>query len=102
MKIVWTEPAIRDLQSIREYIGKDSEYYATRFVEKILSSVGNLSEFPLMGRKVPEAEESTIREIIFQNYRIMYQHKENVILILTIIHGSMSIETMSVKPWNIL
>lgn len=33
MKIEWTEPALSDLESIREYIRKDSEYYATRFVD---------------------------------------------------------------------
>ena len=32
MNIVWTDPAILDLESIRDYIGRDSEYYAARFV----------------------------------------------------------------------
>lgn len=29
MKIEWTEPAISDLEGIRDYIGRDSEYYAS-------------------------------------------------------------------------
>ena len=36
MKIEWTEPSISDLQHIRDYIAKDSEYFAARFVEKII------------------------------------------------------------------
>lgn len=32
MKIEWTEPALSDLESIRVYIRKDSEYYASRFI----------------------------------------------------------------------
>lgn len=27
MKIEWTEPALLDLESIRDYIRRDSEYY---------------------------------------------------------------------------
>jgi hypothetical protein len=36
MKIEWTEPAISDLESIRDYIGRDSEYYASRFIGRII------------------------------------------------------------------
>jgi len=36
MKIEWTEPSISDLQHIRDYIAKDSEYFAARFIEKII------------------------------------------------------------------
>ncbi len=36
MKIEWPEPALLDLQSIRDYIRRDSEYYATRFVERVI------------------------------------------------------------------
>lgn len=71
MNIEWTEPSLSDLESIREYIGRDSEHYASRFVERILAAVENLASFPEMGRRVPEAEEDeNIRELLFQNYRI--------------------------------
>jgi hypothetical protein len=28
MKLIWTDPSIADLQAIRAYIGRDSDYYA--------------------------------------------------------------------------
>lgn len=46
MKIRWTEPALSDLKSIRDYIKRDSEFYATRFVEKIIEVVESLETFP--------------------------------------------------------
>ena len=74
MIIEWTEPAITDLGSIREYIGRDSEYYAARFIGRIIEIVERLEFFPEMGRRVPEAaEEENVRELLFQNYRIMYR-----------------------------
>ena len=33
MKIDWTEPAISDLQYIRDSIARDSEFYGFRFEE---------------------------------------------------------------------
>ena len=65
MKIEWAEPAIVDLESIRDYIKKDSDYYAIRFVERIIEAVENLVRFPKRGRIVPEAGEDNIREILF-------------------------------------
>ena len=59
MKIEWTEPAIWD------YIVKDSEYYAARFVSKIIGRIDVLPDFPEMGRVVTEADDKSIRELIY-------------------------------------
>lgn len=55
MKIEWAEPALIDLESIRDYIGKGSEYYAARFVERVIEAVESLEKFPEKGRRVPES-----------------------------------------------
>jgi toxin ParE1/3/4 len=39
MRIEWTEPALVDLEVIRNYIAKDSRYYADRFIERIFEAV---------------------------------------------------------------
>ena len=57
MRILWTEPSLQDLESIRDYIKRDSEYYASLFIERIIEVVERLETFPEMGRRVPEAEE---------------------------------------------
>ncbi len=49
MKIQWTSPAVSDLESIREYISKDSVFYANRFIDKIFDSVEILAEQPEIG-----------------------------------------------------
>ncbi len=72
MKIEWTEPAISDLDGIRDYIGRDSEYYASRFIGRIIEAVERLVYFPEMGRRVPEAEEENVRELLFQNSDQMF------------------------------
>jgi len=73
MKIEWTKPVLLDLESIRDYIRRDSKYYATRFAERIIEAVESLKKFPEMGRSFPEAEQENVRELLFYNYRIMYR-----------------------------
>lgn len=102
MKIEWTEPALSDLESIRDYIRRDSEYYAARFIERIIEAVENLEKFPEVGRSVPEAEEENIRELLFYNYRIMYRVERERILILTIIHGARDLSQKKPKPWDVI
>lgn len=102
MKIEWTEPAVLDLESIHNYIAKDSKYYASRFVIRIIEAVEGLEKFPEKGRLVPEAEKEKIREIIFYNYRIIYCKETERILILAIIHSSRDLSKKKLKPWDVI
>lgn len=101
MTILWTDPSLDDLRAIRDYIGKDSETYAANFIETILSAVDQLSEFPCMGRIVPEASTADVRELLFGSYRIIYRVQQDAVLILAVIHGYRDLSGMSVRPWEI-
>jgi len=50
MQLVWTESAIADLISIREYIERDNPEAAERVAESILKSVRRLESNPMVGR----------------------------------------------------
>ena len=102
MKIDWTEPSLLDLQNIREYIAKDSGYYAERFIARVIEAAETLQQFPLIGRAVPEAEDETIRELLFHNYRIVYRAEPARILILTVIHGGRDLSQREPKPWDVM
>jgi|GEM_PF-864224 hypothetical protein len=39
MRILWSPQSLRDLDAIREYIGKDSEHYAGITIARIFSAV---------------------------------------------------------------
>ncbi len=102
MKIEWTDPAVSDLEGIKEYIERDSEYYAALFVEKIINAVEILKQFPRIGRMVPEAKNKIIREILFRNYRIIYRMETNRILILAVIQGNRDLTRKKPKPWEVI
>jgi plasmid stabilization system protein ParE len=102
MKLDWTEPSLLDLENIREYIAKDSEYYAGRFIARVVEAAETLQQFPLIGRAVPEAEDETIRELLFHNYRIIYRADTARVLILTVIHGGRDLSQREPKPWDVM
>lgn len=101
MEIEWTEPAVKDLDAIYAYISTDSEFYASSFVEKIIEAVGKLKDFPEIGRIVSEADNPNVRELIFQNFRIIYRIINENVQILTVIRGSRDMSSLKSKPWEI-
>ena len=88
VKIVWSEEALKDIEEIISFISKDSKLYAVNFASKIISAVETLRAFPEIGRIVPEYADPKIREIIYRNYRIVYQIEERAVEIITVSHGS--------------
>ena len=101
MKLLWTLPALEDLEGIQDFIRRDSEHWATQFIEKILTSVEKLVDFPKMGRIVPESGDRMIRELIYHGYRIIYRAEKERILILAVIHGARDLESPGRKRWEV-
>ena len=92
-KIVWAAPALQDLNAIHCFIARDSEHYALSFLEELVSQPEKLVEFPEVGRIVPEYELKDIRELIFQNYRLIYKVEDLLIIILAVVHVRRDIAT---------
>ncbi len=86
MKLIWTELAVEKLEELADYIALDKPIAALMWVETIQKSVIKLTKFPQIGREVPEIKRSDIREIIDENYRIIYRVETKRISILTIRH----------------
>lgn len=89
-KIIWTEPALADLEAIRDYIAQVNVEAAERIGWDIIRHVEILATFPLIGPTYPRGSKGTTREIISGNYRIFYRVIEanKVVQILTIWHGA--------------
>lgn len=87
-KIKWSHDSIEDLKEICRFIALDSPYYANLLRDRIFEMVEHLGLFPELGRHVPESDDPTVRELIYKNYRIIYQIKEGYLEIITVIHGS--------------
>ena len=89
-RIVWTAPAVEDLQSIHSYIARDSEFYADAVLQRIFEAVDRLEQLPLSGRAVPELDDEKTREVIVQPYRIIYDTSAETVRVLTVLHSARS------------
>lgn len=87
-KIRWSSPSVADIDEICKYISKDSQTYAFIFAQRIFAAAETIALFPYAGRMVPEKREENLREKILGNYRMIYRIKDDVIEIVTVIHGA--------------
>ena len=85
--VKWSVPARNDLKQIHDYIANDSKYYAQNVIQEIVAKTETLTEFPEIGRTVPEISDQNIRELIVYSYRLIYEISVAGIEILAIIHG---------------
>ena len=86
--IIWAPSALGDMESIAEYIGRDSVDQASLFVERIVEMTDRLEKFPQSGRVIPEINDRYCREIIYGAYRIMYRIHKTEIRITGIVHAA--------------
>ena len=72
-QVIWTEPALSDLNAIAEYIAIDKLSAAINLVQKVFSSTDQLEQFPELGRKPLEFKKSRYLEITVNPCRIFYR-----------------------------
>ena len=87
-EVKWTDQAIEDVQSIRDFIERNSPRYALLVAERLVGAVELLEALPHSGRMVPEFNDDRLRELIWGSYRIIYQLFDDTIEVLTIYHGA--------------
>ena len=94
-EVRWTAQAAEDLESIADFIARDSPQYARLFVLDVLHAVERLAAFPRSGRALPELSDPAIREVLLGAYRIVYRVREELVEILTVYHGARLLDPRS-------
>lgn len=88
VEVEWSFIAGKDLNAIIDYIAQDSLEYAVSFYEQVHEKIEYLTQFPNIGRIVPELDDPNMREIILSNYRLIYRIYREKIQIVRLFHGS--------------
>jgi len=61
-----------DLHEVYSFLLDKSERYADALMEAIFDRIILIEQFPMLGRVVPEMRLPSIRELIVEQYRIIY------------------------------
>lgn len=93
-RIIWSREALEDVDTIAEYISRDSPYHARRVAQEIFAIAESVAEQPKMGRVVPELNDDSVRERFVYSYRIIYEIRADDAHILAIIHGKRLLEAV--------
>lgn len=72
-QIIWTEPALDELDEIAEYIALSNPSAAKKLVTTVFEKIQRLEDFPAPGRLPPELKKLLYREIIVNPCRIFYK-----------------------------
>lgn len=87
-EIVWTEPALADLEAIADYIAIESRHAASALVQRIVAHVEQLATHPDSGSRPREIARSTrYRQIVEPPCRIFYRVDGERVLILHVMRS---------------
>jgi addiction module RelE/StbE family toxin len=85
--IVWSDPAVEDLEAAVEFIAKDSDAYARSLAQLAVDAAESLCSFPNRGHRLPDRKLSKYRELIIGSYRLVYLVEKKRVLIVAVLHG---------------
>lgn len=72
MALIWSEPAIDDIQSIFAYIARDSATQAERVVQTLMRAAEGLVALPFTGRASRDVEGERERSLTRWHYTLIY------------------------------
>lgn len=87
LSVIWTEPALADLDRVTDYIALDKPDAAKRLIHTVFESVKRLAFFPKSGSCPKELRGITYRHLVIPPLRIFYRLQSNQIFIIYVMQG---------------
>ncbi len=97
-EVIWTEPALDQLEEIAEYIALDKPGAASSLMKTIFSTVDRLEQFPDSGHEPPELPDSIYLELYVRPCRIFYRNEDDVVLILHVMREERQLRRFLLDP----
>lgn len=86
-RIVWTEPALSDLDAIADYIAIENPQAAAELVRRIIGHVEQLADHPESGNRPQELRRSRYRQIIEPPCRVFYRYDGQKVFVLHVMRS---------------
>ncbi|MDH4380340.1 MAG: type II toxin-antitoxin system RelE/ParE family toxin [Gammaproteobacteria bacterium] len=86
-QIVWTEPALNDLDAIADYIALENPAAAAELVRRVFAHVEQLEAHPESGSKPPELGRSRYRQIVAPPCRVFYRFDGERVFVLYVMRA---------------
>lgn len=86
-EIIWSEPALSDLDAIADYIALENRAAAAELVKRIVDHVGQLADHPESGSRPQELKRSRYRQIVEPPCRVFYRYDGERVFILHVLRS---------------
>jgi addiction module RelE/StbE family toxin len=86
-RIIWTEPALQDLDVIADYISLDKPTAASKFVQRVFERIDQLASHPMSGSVPPELKCTQYRQLVIPPVRIFYRALNEAVYIVYVMRG---------------
>jgi plasmid stabilization system protein ParE len=91
-EVIWTEPALSDLDSIADYIALDNPVAAKALVARVFRHIGQLSTHPSSGSRPRELQGQRYRQIMEQPCRIFYRAEKNRVYVVHVMRTEQALK----------
>lgn len=81
-EVVWSDPALADLEAIADYVAIENRTAAAELVRRVIGHVDQLARHPESGSRVPELGRSRYRQLVEPPCRIFYRYDGKRVFIL--------------------
>ena len=88
-ELIWTEPALHDLEAIADYIALDDPPAARHLVQRVFQHVEQLLEQSESGSRPPELRPSRYRQIVESPCCEFYRYDGMRVFVLYVMRGEM-------------
>ena len=86
-EIVWSEPAVADLDAVADYIALEDPAAAAELVKRVFRHVGQLAEHPQSGSRPQELKRTRYRQIVEPPCRIFYRHDGDTVFVVHVMRS---------------
>ena len=92
-EIVWSEPALSDLDAIGDYIALENPAAAAELVRRVFAHVEQLAEHPESGSRPQELKRSRYRQIVEPPCRVFYRYDGEKVFVLHVMRAERLLRT---------
>ena len=86
-EVIWTEPALADLDAIAGYIALDKPAAAKRLVQRVFDRVEQLAAFPQTGGKPRDLSGTPYRQFVIPPLRVFYRVSDDRVYIVYVMRS---------------
>lgn len=97
-EIVWSEPALTDLDAIADYIALENPQAAAELVQRIFRHVEQLAAHPKSGSTPPELQNSRYRQIVEPPCRVFYRYDGKAVFVLHVMRAERLLRRSDLAP----